>query len=272
MKSHSLSIFTRTPLHVGIGSSVGALDQPVHRERHSHHPIIPGSAIKGVIRNHYYHLKGETFCEGLFGQADNNSGQAGLLSFTEAKVLLFPVRSAAGAFAMVTCNTALSRLCRDKKILIEIPNPHEGNCLATDLCKIDDQIVLEEYVFHVEGSPSQEIINAVCKGLINDPILDAATERLVILSDEDFSFFVKNATEIRNHNRLNPETGTVDGSGFFNEEVIPAETLFFASIFETRQIKEEQNILSDFGEETLLQFGGNATAGLGFCTVKSQPI
>ena len=49
MQTKIMSIFTRTPLHVGCGSSVGAVDQPVVRERHTGYPVIPGSAIKGVL-------------------------------------------------------------------------------------------------------------------------------------------------------------------------------------------------------------------------------
>lgn len=50
MTTKILYLFTRTPLHVGSGSSVGAIDLPIQRERHSRHPIIPGSSIKGVLR------------------------------------------------------------------------------------------------------------------------------------------------------------------------------------------------------------------------------
>ena len=49
MTTKLLYLFTRTPLHVGAGSSVGAIDQPVVRERHTGFPIIPGSSIKGVL-------------------------------------------------------------------------------------------------------------------------------------------------------------------------------------------------------------------------------
>ena len=47
MTTKILYLFTRTPLHVGAGASVGAIDQPIQRERHTGHPIIPGSSIKG---------------------------------------------------------------------------------------------------------------------------------------------------------------------------------------------------------------------------------
>ena len=41
--SRILYLFTRTPLHVGAGASVGAIDQPIQRERHTGFPVIPAS-------------------------------------------------------------------------------------------------------------------------------------------------------------------------------------------------------------------------------------
>ena len=49
MKQQIMSIFTRTPLHVGAGSAVGVVDLPVMRERHTGYPVIPGSSLKGVL-------------------------------------------------------------------------------------------------------------------------------------------------------------------------------------------------------------------------------
>ena len=49
MKKQIMSIFTRTPMHVGAGSSVGIVDLPIIRERHTDYPVIPGSSLKGVL-------------------------------------------------------------------------------------------------------------------------------------------------------------------------------------------------------------------------------
>ncbi len=75
METRLLNILTRTPLHVGAGSSVGAIDMPVQRERHTQIPIIPGSSLKGVLRNLWY---GESEQEELFGR-DTNNGASGFL-------------------------------------------------------------------------------------------------------------------------------------------------------------------------------------------------
>ena len=95
-KSKILYLFTRTPLHVGAGSSVGAIDQPIQRERHTGFPIIPGSSVKGVLRDHLRTL-GETAINDLFGKGDEKEDfTAGKISFGEARLLAFPVRSLAG--------------------------------------------------------------------------------------------------------------------------------------------------------------------------------
>jgi CRISPR-associated protein Cmr4 len=53
MIQRNLLIFTRTPLHVGAVSSVGAIDQPIQRERHTGFPIIPGSSLKGCFADQW---------------------------------------------------------------------------------------------------------------------------------------------------------------------------------------------------------------------------
>ena len=87
MKQKLLYIFTRTPLHVGAGSSVGAIDQPVQRERHTGYPIIPGSSVKGVLRNHFSGL-GQGVLNDLFGKGDEGGDfTTGKISFGEARLL-----------------------------------------------------------------------------------------------------------------------------------------------------------------------------------------
>ena len=156
MNTKNLVILTRTPLHVGAGSSVGAVDQPVQRERHTGFPIIPGSSIKGVMRAHFS-MNGtdnETI-EKLFGPAKLHGDEAkqGHLSFGEAKLLLFPVRSAKGSFAFVTSSLAVRRFLRDSDSKEELgENVEDGTCLSGDTVKDGNSVVLEEYRFEAKGS------------------------------------------------------------------------------------------------------------------------
>ncbi|MDD5698865.1 MAG: RAMP superfamily CRISPR-associated protein [Victivallaceae bacterium] len=81
MKKKIMSIFTRTPLHVGAGNSVGAIDAPIMRERHTRIPIIPGSSLKGVLADLWNDNEYQRTEEGkrLFGNDDAQNACSGKL-------------------------------------------------------------------------------------------------------------------------------------------------------------------------------------------------
>ena len=51
MAQRLLFIHALTPLHPGSGQGVGAIDLPIHRERATNLPVLPGSSIKGCLRD-----------------------------------------------------------------------------------------------------------------------------------------------------------------------------------------------------------------------------
>lgn len=287
MKSHLLFLYTRTPLHVGAGSSVGALDQPVQRERHTRHPIIPGSSIKGVLRYTASRLDEDvdaTAVKDLFGPELTGpdaakEARAGDLTFGEARPLAFPVRSAKGAFAYVTCPLALKRYGREpgSDAPPNLPEMKDQHCLSGTKVTLGDpkRVVLEEYAFARDGAFPAEWEEAL-SGVIQDTVWQESKGRLVLLSDGDFSHFVASSCEISQHVKIDPDTGTVADGALFNLESVPAETLFFSSVTIVGRPEREGNYSTD-GEKELrgllarhpvLQFGGNSTTGRGFCSVK----
>src|SRR5947208_12166768 len=46
-----LFLHAQTGLHPGSGTALGTVDLPVQRERHTGWPTIPGSALKGILRD-----------------------------------------------------------------------------------------------------------------------------------------------------------------------------------------------------------------------------
>jgi CRISPR-associated protein Cmr4 len=272
MQKKLLYLFTRTPLHVGAGASVGAIDQPIIRERHTGFPVIPGSSIKGVLRDacrNDEQLKAKE--EAIFGKQDD----AGKLTFGEAKILAFPVRSAKGSFAFITCPLALERFLRERPRdgQLKVPNePQDMHCLAGDAVTItragQTGIVLEEYRFNRTAAFPQDWELALLS-LLDDPVWHAGKGRFVLLSNGDFSHFVKNACEVSQHIKIDPKTGTVEGGFLFNLEAVPAETLFFAPVTALSRANGELAELEKLLQgKPVLQFGGDSTTGLGFCTVK----
>jgi CRISPR-associated protein Cmr4 len=281
MQTKLLYLFTRTPLHVGAGSSVGAIDQPIIRERHTGFPIIPGSAIKGVLRDACRNddqLKAKE--EQIFGEQDD----AGKLTFGEAKLLAFPVRSAKGSFAFVTCPLALERFRREHGNLDKLPKPvtkapeepKDAHCLAGDAVTMtrngETGVVLEEYRFIRPAGDSGRLPvewEEALLGLLDDAVWSVAKGRFVLLSNGDFSHFVRNACEVSQHIKIDPKTGTVEGGFLFNLEAVPAEALFFAPVTDLARANSElKDLEAMLARKPMLQFGGDSTTGLGFCTVK----
>lgn len=307
MTSKILHLFTRTPLHVGAGASIGAIDQPIQRERHTGFPIIPGSSLKGSFADQWpathdngkgskqrlsaensdvdgkkkVVLKQADEAAWLFGSDTTDLPFAGSLLFSEARLLAFPIRSAKGSYAWITCPLMLQRAGRDGVISAQIPEePKDKQAIfkGDGPLALDNQIVLEEYCFTHSGTYPAELATALA-GLIDDELFKSIASRLVILSNGIMSHFVTTTCEVAQHVRISDETGTADPGGLFNQENVPADALFYSVISATSsrvpagdlQKKTIDDALSTFSqmvEKTkVFQFGGDASTGLGFCSV-----
>lgn len=311
MNKKILYIFTRTPLHVGAGSSVGAIDQPIQRERHTGFPIMPASSLKGPIADVWNEDLVEEEGENgkrrrvrvgrngerspaawLFGSDDATEAFAGAVQFSEGRLLAFPIRSAKGSFAWITSPLILRRAARDigegiatAGLIPEFPkgsNEADGcACFAEGgELAIGDKIVLEDYAFRRlpgECGKLGENLRAIWP---EEPVWNEISKRLVILSDGMMSFFARNACEIAQHVRINDETGTADEGGLFNQENVPSETLFYSAVhfFKERDPgkkgngraaeEAEEAFRAKLNEKAVYQFGGDASTGLGYCSVK----
>ena len=281
MKTKVMTIFTRTPLHVGCGSSVGAVDQPVARERHTRFPIIPGSAIKGVLADLWLDRsdpeKPVRTKEGkyLLGEDDNDSkAAAGSLLIGEGKLLAFPVRSAKHCFAWLTCPLVLKRFTADKRLTaFEVPDKVEnGKAMAPEGLRINGNVIFEEYPLASSQPVPQAIIDELAK-LSDEPTWkDEVKDRLAIVSDEMFAYFAENACEIANHNRIDDKTGVVADKALFSQENVPSETMFYA-VFNSRNADDFDKLEAKLkGEKNLLQVGADMTTGLGWCSVEMKEV
>lgn len=293
MTKRNLLIFTRTPLHVGAGASVGAIDQPVQRERHTGFPIIPGSSLKGSFADHWNDVL-ETNAEGkrsrgtaspaawLFGSDDPKNACAGALSFSEARLLAFPIRSAKGGYAWITCPMLLQRASRDGLLSMEsvasIKEPRDDEAqfaLGGPLDLPNGKLVLEEYCFSHAGAPPNGLADQLAS-LIDDILWKSVKDRLVILSNGSMSHFVITTCEVAQHVRISDDTGTADDGALFNQENVPSDTLFYSPLLisegrGSRKGAAAEEALHAFNAKIettkVFQFGGDASTGLGFCGV-----
>jgi CRISPR-associated protein Cmr4 len=112
-----------------------------------------------------------------------------------------------------------------------------------------------------------------------DPIWEEVEFRLVILSNGMMSYFAQSACEIAQHVRINDETGTAEPGALFNQENVPSESLFYSVVHafderaageEGKQLRQRDLALETFAKKIkgrALQFGGDASTGLGYCDV-----
>ena len=287
-----LYLHAQTALHPGSGHALGTVDLPIQRERHTQWPVIPGSSLKGVLRDACRRKSGKPLKEadsdatlvGVFGPPSGNSDlHSGALSITDARILAFPVRSIKGVFAWVTCPAALERFSRDLRLA------HKGELkglsdLGKDLDIADKNLaltadgspllvdgkslILEEFEFTRVGKAlSPDFVKAVGDAIDHEDTRRFLAGRLVVLHDDHFTHFVRHATEVTARIGLDYESKTVKQGALFYQEFLPAETLFYAVAIagnsRSGNGKTAADVLGYVREKLppILQVGGDAERG-----------
>lgn len=288
---HLLTLYTRTPLHVGCGTSVDVVDLPIMRERITNFPLIPSTSIKGVLRQAGRDAFNESLAinDVLFGNKDapqtDSEGKekfhAGCIQIMEAKLLAFPVRSLAGCFAWLTCPAALHRFQRDTGGCLDIPNPEKDQAIVAPDSELVTQgkVVLEEYAITANQGAGHDKVVEVLLPLLDDSLWqDRLGKRLAILHDEDFQHFVSTCTEVVARVAIDPENRVVRKGGLFNQENVPCETLFYTvlQVLKARRSDGDgepaAHLTALLKANPTLQLGGDETTGHGFCEVKHIPL
>ena len=265
-----------TPLHVGTGQAVANVDLPIAREKATGFPIVPASAFKGVLRDHY---SNNPDVSPAFGTTES----AGSWMFTDLRILCLPVRSFYGVFAYVTCPLILSRLQR----MVNALNIELGINSVTDVLDIEvshlevaahneTQIHHENRVFLEDidlslnpnlADRAHQIAQTIAGWVFPEGERDMFIERFAIVSNETFSFLSETATEIVARVRLEDDVKTVAQGGLWYEETVPAEAIFYGFVVSA----SDSASLSKLQEVSLIQIGGDATIGRGICRVVIKP-
>ena len=284
-ESTLMFIHALTGLHPGSGTALGVVDLPVQRERHTDWPIIPGSSLKGVMRAESRQDAEEVDEDTLvvFGPEQANAGDhAGAVSFSDARILAFPVRSLTGVFAWTTCPAVLVRLARDLGVVgaspLEFPSPARDTIACapdSPLLATDDRVMLEEFEFVRRGDANDIAAWIASRAVCDKGTADRLRSHLTVVHDDDFTHFVRNATEVVARVGLDYRLKTVRSGALFYEEYLPPETLFYALVTasESRRPTHRASAGEVMGRlkrraPSVLQIGGGETVGKGFCAVR----
>jgi CRISPR-associated protein Cmr4 len=295
-KHAAVFLYAVSPVHMGAGTAVGVVDNPIQRERHTRHPNFAGSGIKGAVRHGFEALGGEAaLVERLFGpDAGRSDLHAGAVSFGDAQLVVFPVRSLRGGYVYATCPQAVARARRLLDLLgapvpwPALPAVTDGQCLvANPELLAGERLHLEafEYSARVSDGALQSIAadlaaRALPPGPGYEYFRDKLARDVVVLSDGDFGYFAENAMLVEPHVRIDSKTGSADDGGLFYTENLPPESLLIAPLLAsaTRTGRSEDRMqaaevmakLSTLIDGRLLQVGGDATTGRGLVVARVQ--
>jgi CRISPR-associated protein Cmr4 len=265
-----------SPLHIGAGEGVGVIDMPIQREKVTEWPIIPGSSIKGVQREHYRAKGQDTFVQKVFGTQGDQDGSAGAVVMTDGRLFSFPVASRYGTFGYVASPLILKRLARDAKALgvtLDIPDLiEESSTLVTMNSKLveNDELYLGE--FQGAAKKSQQLTDfakKMAKLLFDDKQSQTLwIERFVIVSDDVFQYIVTMNSEVTPRIRIDHKTQTVSKGALWYEEYVPAEAIFYGLMWCDRvdgsnDLSVRHQLLNQLEKQMYLQLGGNTNVGKG---------
>lgn len=290
LKYQPFFLVAETPLHPGRGSELGEVDLPIQRERYTGFPKIESSGLKGCLRDAFEIKAGNDSTSLLFGpEPEKGVLHAGCLSFLDARILLFPVKSLKDVFAWITCPMVLSRFIEDVKIAGEDLPWHPNDLVNTvpqgsSLLIDDNKVVLEEYTFITrEEQKTGKIAEWFSHNIFpEDSAYDYWRKKLkkdlVILSDDDFADFVHTSTEIVTRIRIEDVLGTVKEGALWTEEYLPQDTVLYSMVMvspprvEEERKEKAEGALKEFEEflrsSLVIQLGGNQTLGKGLVRIK----
>ena len=300
-KASLLLIRTVTPLHIGVGRTVGIVDLPIVRDSLGF-PVIPTSSLKGALRSQLEGALGKDIIKVLFGPGagEGEEAYAGALAFTEGYLLAIPARSLRGIWVLVTSPALIRRFLRMLEIMQPLESSKEldgleelarrllveGKDMKVDqaiLCKEGEErlsieimnrrsiVINEEFQFECKQSESlREFFEKI---RVPEPW------RAILLHDDRIRDVVERSIIRRARVRLK-ENKTV-GEGPWSEEDVPADTLFFNILLyskprrpqkleenldnaENAREKVDENIFTDHDQRRgYAIFGGHETIGRG---------
>jgi CRISPR-associated protein Cmr4 len=260
---------TLDPVHVGTGEfQLGRVDNLIVREAGTNLPKIPGSSLAGVTRAFMaMSTQGKSACAGKgsdsddqnesstgdhcaqfncpvcmsFGYSKKRKSFQGLVQFTDARVLFFPVftlrgpmwitspgtMEAAGLYFSRGKGDALDSKLREEHAILYWPSEKEILSVGAALNRLNlGWLYLSRYHENTVPNPAEweyagdKCSIATAAGMLLKPILS----RIVIVDDEIFPIIVEDQLEVRTTVSINPKTGAAADGALFTSEAIPRST------------------------------------------------
>lgn len=312
-----IMMYAITSVHAGTGSSASYIDLPVQREVNTELPVIYASEVRGIFRSNFFDLTvGKTgnveelkenvekfvkvfgggkdvedFIKSFEGKLSKEekeelkelkelakpANSASSISFTDARLLFFPVRSLKGVIAWITSPYVLNRFVRDISAFSEKEYEDIRKNIANLVVKDDEVIVTEnsDITFEDKGKTAvfedfvlkvnddlkiDDVINWIRNYMPDLVDFEFFKRHVAVVSDDVLRDLTRMGAEITPRIKINKETGTVDSGALWYEENVPAEAVLYSVVI--------GNLPEELERMKAVQIGGNASLARGIFNVK----
>lgn len=282
MERRPYLVHALSPLHAGTGQAVDIVDLPIARMESTRIPVVPGSSVKGVLREDgRLRVKAgtleETLHRAVFGpDKDNAAEHAGALVASDARLLALPVRSFKGVFFWVTSPLLLTLARRDLPALDGVPA--EVPSLGGRAARVADEVYLHDrklYLADLDLVAERDERARSWANFLAARVAPAQreliTSRFAVVDDDTMAFLWDTGTQIDARVSIDEQTRTVRDGALWYEESLPPETLLVGLLlaspsFNGKCAATAGAILdAALPAEAEMQFGGKASVGRGRC-------
>lgn len=266
-------LYSLAPIHCGGEGDLGNILE-IAREVHTNFPYIPGSSLRGSLRDEVNQLDANA-ANALFGKELDSSGQMGVhqVWFGDARLLWVPMRTMASGnrdvFTWVSCHS----LIRDHALIANLSGAifpdHPVGTQPGNYTVADAQV----QVYSLDNAQKQAIALAGnWPTALSSSVKSTWEKSLIVLPDADFQVLMEHSlwTQIRNkiQDQLNQATPEGSAEVFWTDICIPRDTILYYSwgysLLKNNPVTANQHDLLISVAEGLIQVGGQANVGRGW--------
>jgi len=261
-------LYSLAPIHCGGEGDLGNILE-IAREVHTNFPYIPGSSLRGSLRNEVLEYSDKDVADRLFGkELDKDGSQMGVhqVWFGDARLLWVPMRTMStqgnDVFTWVSCPTLLRdcALISGQKF-VSFPDYAVGD-RGGSYTIADAQIEVRA----LSNDQKQAIaLTGNWSSNLGDDTKSTWERSRIILPDSDFQVLMEHALWTQIRNKIQESGGA---EVFWTDVCIPRDTIFYYawgySLAKTNPIQASDHDSLKEILTGLIQVGGQANVGRGW--------
>ncbi|NJK70282.1 MAG: type III-B CRISPR module RAMP protein Cmr4 [Microcoleus sp. SU_5_3] len=266
-------LYSLAPIHCGGEGDLGNILE-IAREVHTNFPYIPGSSLRGSLRDEVTQLNSNA-ADNLFGRELNGNGQMGVhqVWFGDARLLWVPMRTMSSGnrdvFTWVSCHS----LIRDRALIGQLPGAifpdRPVGTKPGSYTVADAQLQVSSL-----NDDQKKAIALGCSwpDALKSSVQSVWEQSCIVLPDADFQVLMEHClwTQIRNKIQEGNSGAGSEGSAevFWTDVCIPRDTIFYYSwgysLLKNNPVTAEEHQLLLNAVQGLFQVGGQANVGRGW--------